>query len=382
MAKRGVIEPTAEELADGEAFDLISEEDERQAEAGTLFSIQGDRFANVQWSIHRYRTRLEMQDDSSGEKTEWVRDITGELRGEDLVSLIGGGTFRFYGYVSRPGYNGMKLAFNRLIRLAGPRKDFAAAPPPVASLPVAIVTESDKRMDRLERMIELLITRPQPAPPTTSMTDMIDGVAKLNGMLPRGGGNPDTAMVQTMLELVDKGMEQGMRLAQGRDGDEGGAATMLKFAEILGPVVERLLDARRRVVVPGARPAPGGPPPPGATATGPPPPQHTPTEPSHAQVVDDGEAQILSARMMVLVDELARAIRDNEPADETAAAVEILTPPADLAGILALPPEVVIEDLVRQAGGRYEILGTVAGRAYLATVLAELKREDDPQTPA
>ena len=42
----------------------------------------------------------------------------------------------------------------------------------------------------------------------------------------------------------------------------------------------------------------------------------------------------------------------------------------------------MIEDLVRQAGGRYEILGTVAGRAYLAAVLAELKREDDPQTPA
>lgn len=376
MAKRAVVIQDGEP-AEVELYDEISEDEERQAEAGTLFSIQGERFANVQWSIHRYRTRREMMDDPSGDKTEWVADVTGELHGQDLVDQVGGGTFRFYGYVPRPeipgggrGGGGSKLAFNRLIRLAGPRRDFNALPEKASPL-AATATAESSRLDRLERLVEAIATRPAAASPATSLTDMIQGLVALDTLRGRGEVSPDKEMVQTMLDMMDRGAEWERSRDPVKAGEEGTAQVVLKIAEVAGPILGRMLDglAARRVRPPRP-PAEPAPPP---TSAAP------PAAPSSATVVEEEDpgAPVVRARMMVLVDELAAAIRDHDDVEDIAETVERVVPVGDLEAILAMPDQIVIDDLVRQASGRYPELDTPAARDYLVKVLAELRRPND-----
>lgn len=382
MAKTRVTPTDEEALFE---HDQISAEEEAQAEVGSLFSIQGDQFANVNWSIHRYRTRAEMHDDPAGEKTEWVADVSGELRGADLIAQIGGGTFNFYGYVPQgENQRRVKLAYRRLIRLAGPRKDFSyVPPPPVASSPGANGTTGSDRLDRLERAIEKLAERPAPATPTPTLTEMVNTLVALDTLRGRGAPStsPDMAVVSTMMGLYSKGVEDGREREPIPAGEGGTAETVLKIFEAAAPVISAWVG-RRPINPPPPRPSA---PPPGATATGPTPTTPpAPHEPSSATVVDEREPtlaeQMSGARMLVMVEQLVDAIANNDPVDETADTIERIMG-NDLAPILNLPDQAMVGELASRFGASYPELTSPVGQTYVVQVLGKLREPEDAAQP-
>lgn len=356
-------------------YDEISAEDAAQAEAGTLFSIQGERFANVQWSIHRYRTRSEMAADPSGEKTEWVLDVVGELNGTDLVTQIGGGTFRFYGYVERTDSKARRLAYNRLISLAGPRRDFASPPPVAAVAPSSNgLSRGERVLIRMLRQQELRIQSLErtPAPPVekaSSITELVSALASLDSMRQRGQPVSDTGMAKELFQVMTTAMNQGIELGQAREpATEEGGASVLKIAEVFMPLANRILDRlpqRRPIVTP----------PPGATSPPPPPSAAAPTAPpsSVAEVVEDDEQSLATARMMVVVDLLARGASEQADIVDCADSIAEILTDSELAGILNLPDQAIVGDMATRAGARYPVLATESGATYLRAVLTELR---------
>jgi hypothetical protein len=74
---------------------------------------------------------------------------------------------------------------------------------------------------------------------------------------------------------------------------------------------------------------------------------------------------------------LTKAIQTQAPIDETADMVEDLIPEDELRRMVAMPNETVVDEIVRQAGGRHPILASPEGRVYLGLLLTELKRTDE-----
>ncbi len=373
------------------AFEELSEEEIAQAKVGTLFAIQGEEFANVSWAIHRYRTRQEMADDTSGEKMEWVADVTGELRGSDLVAQIGGGTFRFFGYVPKgDAKQGVKLAHNRLVRLAGPRKNFAAAPPaPPVMIPptnglsrgerrmLKMLRRQDERLRMLENQSHHIIT--SPAGPT--IKELAETMVMLQALTQKGQPASDTSVAKQLFDTMMAATKTGIELGQGREPAPAEEVnTTVKVIESVAPLASRFLDilaSRSRIIATPPRAAPGP-----VSGPSPPPPSN---EPSSAEEIGQEREEvppITTARMMVVIDTLAMGATNQDAVEEIADLVDEILPDGELEGILRLPDNVVVSDIAHRSGAQYPILATDAGRNYVAAILRELRRslehEDQP----
>lgn len=380
-----MIQPRADDQPadppDDWGYDPLSGEDIAQAEAGTLFSIQGERFQNVQWSIHRYRTRAEMASDPSGEKTEWVLDVVGELNGTDLVGQIGGGTFRFYGYVERTDSKARRLAYNRLISLAGPRKNFAAVPPPPMPavtpnglsrgerLMLKLLRNQDARLQQLERA-------PAVAPVAgPSLKDIAETMVMLQSLTPKGPAS-DSSVAKELFSTMMAATKTGIELGQAREplpAEE--VNTTVKVLEAVGPLATRFLDILSTRRVPPTAPRRAATPPPAAAGATSPPPA---AQASAAEVVGEEEPPpVAMARMMVVMDVLAAGFSEHADLEDIADTMDRILPPGEIAGLLALPEQAVVQDIATRAGGQYPELNTDEGRSYLLSVLTELRRVPD-----
>jgi len=365
--------------------DLTAEEIE-QAEVGDLFSIQGSEFENVSWSIARCRTRQEIAADPQGQQEEWVADHTGQIHGSEIMERIGGGTFRFRGYIPRSDGRGVRMKYNRLIALAGPRKNFAevASSPVPATAPNVVsnngltrgervllkaMREMSQRVDRLEHVA------PQEKP--SSITELVTALGSLDAMRQRSQPASDTSVAKEMFEAMGKALSQGIELGRDREPlppDEGGNA-WVKVAETFVPLAHRVLDRmgqRRSAITPPPRSAASPEP------TPQPPPPSAPA--SHAEAIEDEEQSIATARMMVVVDLLSRHATEQVDVAECADAVAEVLTETELATILNLPDQAIVGDIASRAGGRYPILASEAGATYVGAVLGELRRPPEDES--
>jgi hypothetical protein len=377
--------------------DDLTEEEIEQAAIGDLFAIQGAEFQNVSWSIFRFRTRAEIASDPQSQAEEWVADRTGELHGTDVADSIGGGTFRFRGYLPRSDGRGVRIAYNRIIAIAGARRNFSAVAVASASVAPAAVAAAEPsrverailrmlrdtkdRLDRLERTPVPI----QPAGP--SLKDMAETLTMLDTLRQRGAPATDTSIAKELFGAMSTAMKTGIELGQGRDPLPAGEETpgWIKAAEIFGPIASRVLDqmAQRRGPVPPATARPQAAPAAGQVAPAPEEPGPTATTPasgSSAEVIEDEDptTAITAVRMMAVIDLLARGIGEQADIEETADVIYRILPSVDLEAILRLPDQAVVEDIAARYGVPYPELATPAGRSYIASVLAELKHEPEP----
>jgi hypothetical protein len=366
----------APELVEEEIYDdELSDEELEQASVGSLFSIQGPQFEDVSWSINRYRTRQELVMDPTGQKWDWVLDTVGELNGSDLLPQIGGGTFKIFGYrINEKG--GVKLAYNRTVSLAGPRKNFAAVEPsPVQIMAPALTPQNDlliKLIEKIDQRLERLERAPAPPPPPTSLKDMAETLVLLKSLDPKPEPtppvqNPDREIVTAYMEIL----KQGIDLGRVREPIEEGGTDWAKVLETAGPLVERILTPRQRqrYAPPTGAAVPPQPPPAGGN---PPPTEEDPAEAAER------------ARWMTLVDALNRAITTREPAEDFADRVEQIMLEDEVTLLRMSNPEEIVTQLAANAGARYPVLATPGAKEYVAQVLRELNTppSDDSEPPS
>jgi hypothetical protein len=316
-----------------------------------------------------------MAQNPSANKYEWVADVTGELRGADLVAQIGGGTFRFFGHITTPDGKAKRIAYNRKVTLAGPRKNFAFEPPPPQIVAPAAQPQNDglirllekinDRLDRLERT---------PAPAPTSLKDMAETMVLLKSLNPEAppAANADREVVHAYVEML----KQGIALGQVREPiAEDGGTDWGKVIESAVPLVDRILT-RRPPPRPQGRPVNGAPPQP--------PPAQT-AEPTPAPTAEEDPAQAAErARWLVLIDSLSRAITRREAVEDFADRVESILTEDEVTLLRLSSPEQVIGELKTYAADRYPVLATPGAKDYVAQVLAELNAapSDDSEPPA
>jgi hypothetical protein len=363
-------------------IDEFTEEEIEQANVGSLFAIQGPEFENVEWSIHRYRTRQEMAGDPSGEKMEWVADELGELKGGEIVARIGGGTFRFYGYIPRSDGSGRKrLAYNRLIALAGPRCDFGyTTPAPVTAnasppgsqgdaLLIQLIQRMDQRLDRLERVAAV------PAEKTSAvemLNGMLTGMATMDAMRARNAPPPpmdDREAVKTAFEMFRQGIEVG----QTRDPVAAGEAGVdwSKVLEVTMPAIERILTTMGRRRQPPPAPPNGG----------------AARPPSSAEVIDEprpapaAEQKPTGAtpehRWSTAIESLYRAMLNGRDPSDFAGTLEDILDPTEVQQLRDATDPQVMEFLKPAIDTQYPTLAGPQGQVYLRSVLAALRTPAD-----
>lgn len=375
---------------------------ERQAAVGTLFALDSPDMEGVAWSIHRYRSREEIARDPNGKPEEWVADMEGPLKGSDIVMAIGGGTFHFYGHVPKAS-GGVKLAHNRILTLAGPRRDFSlpvgngAAPAPAAAVALApAVPDTTQQLlremidiqrrndDRFIALLTTLATREPPAAPApqpsreTKLTDVIAAVAQMKQMT-GGDGNGSMDVVKSVFDAFRQGLELGQEREPlpANGGDPNPA----------GPWIERglsLVEAMiRRSQMPQPRPRPPGAPgaAPGASpaagaAPGPPP-------ASEATVVDERPAVPHEHRWATAVETLYRGMLNGRMPDDIAASIADMLDDTEVAQLKGSPGEEPTADQVltylAPLVAQYPQLTTEQGKVYVGSVLASLRTLDEPE---
>jgi hypothetical protein len=370
-----------------------------QAEIGTLFALQGPEYREVNWSIHRVRTREEIARDPKGKREGWVADAQGELNGADLVQRIGGGTFHFLGYVAAARGGGVRLKFNEWITLEGPRKDFSA-PTPEPKPPAALAAEMAHPVSATDRLLRMLIRRDMEqaarfekfmesvataraqAPAPAAQPTIVELVTALKGLKEISAAPPAPVPVidksgdpVPMMRLLIDTMNQGILLGQTREP----VAADAEPANNVMPVVEKALDIFGTMMRERAarRPVhPGGPPPPPRPASGAtvvdPPPAPEPTPPP-----------ALEPRWDTAIRALYRAqVNGTDPAD-FAATLEAILDPAEVEQLAASTPEAVL-GMLAPVLPQYPALATESGKVYLGEVLAALRAgtdEEDTTTP-
>jgi hypothetical protein len=177
----------------------------------------------------------------------------------------------------------------------------------------------------------------------------------------------------SLMNAFDRGLQTGQTREPIAAGEPDQAATFLKLAELLTPLGHRVLDRmmqpkRAAVVTP---PAASPPPAPGAA-----PATAEPEKVSSAEVIEPESSS--AARWITAIDQLAEAAGENSPVDEIADDLERILPVDELAGALEAGNEAVIGEITSRAGGRYPVFLSEAGRAYIARVLDELRKDDSP----
>lgn len=351
--------------------ELAEAEDVEQGKVGNLFAIHGDEWAEVEWSIQRYRTRQEIGNDPAGLKTEWVADHYGEVNGQEMAHQLGGGTFRFMGY--RKADDGRKrLIYNKPIAIAGPRRDHSYVPPPPAPVPVITngAPHSDPLLrdllDRMDRRLERLEEHGRVTPPQqTSLKDMAETMVLLNG-LNGHQREPNGEVVKQMLGFV----QQGVDLANSQGGGSGGGTDWAKLAETVMPIARDFLDQvretrRMREAARRGRPV--------SRAEVVDPAGGSPTPPTEPQPIDAAEI-----RALAVIDALSRAIVEGEQPEDFAVTLEALLPAPELFQLkAATSTEMVMSALIAKAGDHYPVLKTPQAAQYVDRVLTEI-RTDPP----
>lgn len=363
------VDPNAVIVDDDE---FLSEDEVAQAEVGSLFKIQGDQFKNVEWSIHRYRLRRELTGDQGESKEEWVADMTGELKGSELLPIIGGGDFRFRGYVRRAD-GGVKLKYNEKISLAGPRKDFTFAPTPAVVVPTPVaspssngvdpilaqlITRMDARLDRLEH---------QPATPATTIdpiavvTSLVGALGQMNALMPKPviPIAPEKQAVADYLQVLNTGIALGSQ-REPVDGDSDSVSWPSVIKEGL-PILNRMVDvASRRAAAAAGRPM------------------------SEATVIDNGSPSgaspppSVSHRWMTAIEIVADSIARQEDPDEVAGDLERVLSVQELGELRQWTLEQLNEKLA-PAGEFYPILKTEGGQEFIRALHAEIKKPPEAE---
>lgn len=386
MTRPRVAVPDLNEVPAAEVYgDPLTAEEMEQAEVGSLFSIQGPDFADVSWSIFRHRTRPEMIDDPSGGKMEWVFNAVGGLEGADLIDQIGGGTFQFRGYVPREDGRGVRIKYNRTVRLAGPRRDFTLPEPgSVTTTPNPTVSQTDtllhqlldemraSREDRFEKLLQVLVLN-NTKQGNGGVGELIDGVAKLQGLVNRGApaAQPsDGALLETMIGVL----RQGIEIGETRDGSpiKESGTDWVEVAKTVTPIFQTIIDNRRaRHAAATRRPAP----------------------PSSAEVVEDPKSQAqaeptINHRWRTAIESLFRAMSTNEDPRDFASLLGSPSGPlnADELSVLHLASaaQVLGAPEMQPLLVEFPLLNTEQARVYLDQVLAEIRNpselEESPAT--
>lgn len=381
---RRSISPAVLDPSDAPAEPLAHEDFSDDDVGGTLFL--GPNYDGVQWSIHRLRTRSEMADDAGrGKRLEWVHDCVGEIRGSELVPMIGGGTFNFRGYVPRDDGNGVRLAFNEVVTLAGPRKDFSrveAAAAVAPSTPVAPVSNGDptarmlRRMlreqredrERMTRALERLSERPAQS---SDLMQMIAGMRAMDEM--RGDHQPAVDPLSFAKEFLTThlaGVSSGVEIGRGQPpGDPDAAPNYVplieKAIDVLGPVLGRAMSRGRPM-------PPGGPPPRSSARV-----VEDPPAPAHQAAAEPARAPTPAHRWHTAIEALYRAqLHGKDPADFAESLEDMLDP--DEIGMmkLASADDVLTTPQLADVLKQFPALSEHQGRVYLGAVLTALRAED------
>jgi hypothetical protein len=325
------------------------------------------------WQVHRLKSADEIQKNPRGKPRVWVTTIHGAVDLEDFHARRGGGVYEFWG--SADG----QLQTRVTIELDGPPK-IPVDPPPAAAPTSAPPPHSNGTdpalllaLDRIMLRLEQVGRAAAPPEKSSSITELVTALGSLDSMRQRNQPPTDSSTAKELFASMATALKTGIELGQGRDplpAEEGGGAAMwLKVAETFVPLANRVLDrmSQARAVRP-----PGTPPPARAPAAVP---EAVMVEPAAARAAATpaGEPDLPAARMMAAVDALARAITEQvDPADFANTLGDILTED-ELGPIISAPADLVIDDIVARASGRYPVLEGDGARTYLRTVLSELR---------
>jgi hypothetical protein len=377
MARTRLVAP---EEDSEEIPETYPEPDER--EIGDLAALSAAD-SGWHWQVHRLKSPDEIAKNRRGKERVWVTAITGAVDLQDFHARHGGGVYEFWGSV------GGQLAKKVRLELDGvPKMPAPTDPTPITTTLTGNGSLSRgerallRTIRRMEERIERISRTPVPMPPQHSIKDMIEGIVALDTLRQRAQPASDTGIARELFGAMSTALKQGIELGQSREPLPAGEPEpgWIKVLEVFGPIANRVLDQmakRRPITPPVARPASPGP----AAPTGEPAPVAQPPPPSgsSAVVVEDDEAaaSISAARMMTVIDLLARAISEEDEIEDVADAIDRILPAGELAGILRIPEAAVVEDIAQRAGGQYPQLATPDGRAYVALVLSELKREPE-----
>ena len=364
---------------------ITPDEAERLA-AGDIVLLDDPLFNGYKWSIWRRRLAEEIARDPDGGEWERVTVKTGPLDEEWTQANLGGGTFDLRGYFDSGDGNGKNMKRRVLVTIAGPRKNFAAAPPTPAALVVPngaglsrserilikMLRAMDQRLERIERA-PAVPTAPTAPPPT--MREMVETMVALETLRSKTGpAAPQTD--SQFLQLAMDTLRQGIEIGQSRDpapaGD--GGTDWSKVAEMALPVIDRMIAHRQGRRVPPRAPS-------GAEVV-----SSTPTAPA-PPAPPDPETPRVSHRWVTAIESLARAVLLGEDPVEWAYWLQSTLEPSEF-GLLRLGDvDRVMTDVRAVAGTREElaILHTDHAREFVAAVLDEIKNptaEDEPESPS
>jgi hypothetical protein len=384
----------------------MDDEQRRVAEAGTLLALGSPEMQDVAWSIFRYRTQEEVKRDPNGKPEAWVADMTGPLNGNELAQIVGGGTFHLYGHIPKAG-GGVKLAYNRVVTLEGPRRRFDAeeppAPTPVAAAPaptpvqsetdrlIALMREDARERDRrFEQMMQLLMqqrTAPAPVQPT-SLVEMVTAMAELDKL--RGARDGDGTDKLEITRMLLEQFHQGIVMGREQEPVPAGETRDPNWMPVIEKGLELIANALKR---PPMRPAPHVPPPP-ANGGGParsyaavePDPRAAAAPAAQPPPAAQAPVSQLSHRWTTAIEALYRAmVAGKDPRDFADTLRDILMPDEVQILTLASVEQVMSADDIAPILDRYPDVREPRGQVYLGEVLAELRNptvddeDDEPE---
>lgn len=354
-------------------------------DSGDVAALADATFNDWSWIIYRLRSADEMVRDRNTRQRVLVTKMNGPLDILQVQAVCGGGVFEIRGFT------GGRLRTRITQEIAGPHKDYNAAAMPAAPMLPPTDARVDSGPSRSERLmlralrhqgalLEQLATRaavPPPAPaPAPGGITLETVIALADRLAQRQNPAPEAT---TLGHVVDA-FKEGMHLSRELGGGPEKSTTEILIEKAMGPlerILGAMLTARPVMRRPGARP-PGVAVPPGGAGPVPPP---AAAEPSSATVIEpetagDSDPDMDALRMRSAVDALARAITDGREPEAFAESLEDLLSPQQIGLVRFTPDEQAIGVIVQAAGGKYPVLETDAGRAYLAAVLTAIKHPE------
>lgn len=350
---------------------------DRFRDSGDMAALHDASFNDWEWVIYRLRSPREMTDLQTRIQRVLIAKITGPLDVTHVQSLCGGGVFEFRGFLQ----NILRTRFTQ--ELAGPPKHYAALAPTIATpasmastpAPVAVVSDPERRMLRLIRMqrrqiaelaasVQQLAARPATPAPSAGMdlAALIEVADRLNA---RANPHPEANVLNQVVDAFQKGMDMRAALE-----GQPESSTVDKLIDKGMPAVERLLGT---LLAPRMRPraaaAPAPVPPPSSAVV-----VETAPEPPAATAPAAAEADDGRHRWATAIEALARAIAENDDPADFAVTLEAVLQPQEVEILVGSPDEATVAQVRANAGGAFPALNTDAGAAFIAAVLAELRK--------
>jgi hypothetical protein len=361
--------------------------------SGDYAALSDPSFSEWDWTVYRLHTPEEVARHRPATPRLWVGRMHGPLDLSQIQSDYGGGTFELWGK-----FDGQLLAKPR-VDVSGPRKDFNALPAPVpASREVgkqeapAIDPTLAEILANQQRSMDLLLARAldqhaapsAPAAPPFTIQDMLAVLAAVKKEAPA-----PSAMAEALTAF-----KEGIALRDQLGGSDGGGerSNLDVILERVMPVVERvggqILSAA--AVANERRRAAGSPAGSSATVVTPAVPTGLPATPPAAP--DLGRASVIDApvpapadsapagdhRMSVAVELLADGLANGDGSDDTADTIARVLSGDELTVLCSMTDADVVAILRQRAGGAFPVLLEPRAEPFIAGVLADLRREDEP----